>query len=110
MSMMIKDKIELCLKNYDNSCDNIANLFCKKHNFETLTDSNKNTFWVSDERGTILFCNDLYFDMATILTDLKLNATTKELLQWYDYCIENNIYDYNFKTFLLKKDVRKSKI
>lgn len=95
-------RIDLCLINYDIACDDIANLFCEKHDFQKI-DSTKygDTFWVGDKRGTVLFCNDYYFDMETIVTDLKEHATDEQLLEWYDNSIENGTQmPMNYQTWL----------
>lgn len=101
--------VDFCLENYNDTCDDIANLFCEKHNFEKLGDSKSNTFWVADERGGILFCGDYYFGMETIITDLKENATDEQLMQYYVYCLQEESETYNYRAWL-KLNGRKPKI
>lgn len=93
-----QSRTDLCLLNYDVACNDIANLFCEKHKFEKL--GTKDTFWVADEPGTILYCSDCYFGMKTILTDLKGNVPEEKLMEYYNYCLDNKLYDYDFKNYL----------
>jgi hypothetical protein len=93
-----QSKSDLCLLNYDVACKDIANLFCEKHEFEKL--GTKDTFWIVDDVGGILFCSDYYFGMKTILTDLKTNVPEEKLMEYYNYCLDNELYDYDFKTYL----------
>ena len=78
---------------YAAACDNILRLFCEKH--EMHYDS---TDWVSYEPGTIAMIGDYFVDMATMLTDLKMNAPEEEFIQWYDYTLELGMIDPSITT------------
>lgn len=99
-------RTDLCLLNYGIACQDIANLFCEKHEFEKL--GTKDTFWIADDVGGILFCSDYYFDMKTIITDLKTNAPKEKLMEYYNYCLDNELYEYDFKTYL-KQNAKEDK-
>jgi len=73
-------RIKLGITQYQNACNNILKLFCKKHNYEFNED-----LWTAGEVGTIALCDDVYVDLQDMITDLRKMADEDEFLRWYDY-------------------------
>lgn len=97
----MKDKqFEEYLKSYENSCNDIANLFCKKHDFYEI--DNRDTYWIADKPGEILATGDFFFDMKDIITDLSEDFEEDALLKWYDYSLseyENAKYPVTYSNW-----------
>ena len=78
---------------YNVACNNILRLFCEKH--EMHYDPSD---WVADEPGSIAMIGDYAVDMATMLTDLKMDAPEEEFIRWYDYTLELGVIDATIPT------------
>lgn len=78
---MDKEKLK---KDYENACNAYLKVFCEKHDYwyEGME------AWVGKDAGGVANCGDGYFDMATIRTDIDMDAPEEELLRWYDYTME----------------------
>lgn len=70
---------------YDRDCNDLANMFCLKHDFYTL--ETPDTYWVADKPGEILVTGDYTFNMSDIITDLMESIEEDALLKWYDYSL-----------------------
>ena len=96
------NKLNNLLSKYKNVCDEIANVFCEKHDFHNL--STPFSWFV---KGNVLFCNeDFCFDFETILMGLEMNASDKDLMEWYDYSLESTFNDetyINYENWLKMK-------
>ena len=94
---------------YDRDCNDLANIFCIKHDFYTL--ESPDTYWVADKPGEILVTGDYTFNMSDIITDLVECIEEDALLKWYDYsltCINDEdtpMYNYlNWYKNVYKQD------
>lgn len=84
---------------YNSACNNYLEAFAKKHGFD-MSDCG----WVADDPGGVATLGDYYTDMATIITDIDMNAAEEEWLKWYDYsaeCHELNLPVCNFNSWLM---------
>ena len=90
----MNEKIKEALEDYSIAANRVAQLWCRKHNFEF---SNEN--WVADDAGGVLFASDFFVDMASIIDDLKYDAPEEEFEKWYDYCIDIREKGYYTPTF-----------
>lgn len=108
---MIKDKedfnsqFDIVIASYTFACNNIANLFCMKHDFYPVKEEGSNddfcSFWVNDEPGTTLFCADMCFTMEEIILDLQQDTEPSKIIQYWDYQIKTDIEKtINYKTWL----------
>ncbi len=96
----------LALASYYNACKELAELFCKKHDFYPL-DGQPDfcSEWVADRPGEILAAADYFFDMEVIVDDLSLDAPEECLLEWYDYVTALPVGKsrMNYRTWLRKR-------
>lgn len=110
---MIEDKEEFnsrfdtAIAGYIYTCNDIANLFCEKHDFYPVKVEGSNddfgSFWANDEPGTTLFCGDMCFSMEDIILDLQQDTDPSKIIQYWDYEIKENHgpeYVVNYKTWL----------
>lgn len=81
------------ITDYTAACDNILRLFCEKH--ELHYDPND---WIAEEPGGCAMIGDYAVDMATMLTDLKMDAPEEEFIRWYDYTLELGVIDATIPT------------
>lgn len=71
---------------YDRDCNDLANIFCAKHDFYTL--DNVDTYWIAEKPGEILSVGDFVFDMTDIIIDLMEEIEEEAIFEWYDYTLE----------------------
>lgn len=98
-------KNEELIENYKKSCNNLANEFCRKHDFYPVKEDNNSEFtswWAGDKPGTSLFCGDMVFNMDTILTDIEQDAPKDMVIKYFDYSQKYRHTTYN--SFLYFKD------
>lgn len=86
---------------FEKGCNEYLRLFCEKHEFD-FEEAKKS--WVANEVGTVVCVGDCFVDMATIITDIEMNAPEKEFNDWYFYNIDAHELKFptpNFKSWLL---------
>lgn len=84
---MNKSHIALLRSNYESACNAYLKAFCQKHGFSEA-------YWVADRVGEIADCNESYtFDMSTIRTDIDEDAPEEQLLEWYSYTAEADLFN-----------------
>jgi len=90
------------LKNWDNATEELTKIFCKKY-FKDSYEYHPND-WVSNEIGGVIAINDYYFSFSHIKEALELNATEKQLFDYYDYSLDsalkNKKVEVNFKNYV----------
>lgn len=70
-------------RNYAEACNAYLKAFCLKHGFNY-----DDTFWVSNQPGTVAQIADYSVDMTVITTSIDENAPADEFFRWYDYTID----------------------
>lgn len=82
--------------------EEVAKTFLKKYFKHHIY--NEDTFWVSDEVGSIFCIGDWYFDIKHMIEALELEATFEQLDEYYEmeieYGLENRPLPINFKNFI----------
>lgn len=76
----------LSVTNYELACRDLADSFCRKHDFEQLGNG---SFWATDEPGGVLCTSDFCFVMEDILTDMAYNLPREWIIEYGDFCVEN---------------------
>lgn len=77
--------------NYESSCSDVVHEFltCYFVNVEEgYTLEEIEWYWVADEVGGIIFVDDYFCDMYTILTALRLEVPREIFFAWYDETVE----------------------
>lgn len=87
-------------QNFENACNAYLKAFCEKHgyDYEDAHDS-----WAAGDVGGVVICGDQFVSLATIRTDIDMDAPEEEFLKWYDYTSEVTAYDLpsmNFQNWL----------
>ena len=91
------------LTDYQVACNALANHFCEKHDFYLLSgDFGFRSWWVGDRHGEVLAAGDYFFDMSTIVDDIRLNIPEEMLIQWYDYRTDGG--EMNYRTWAKRKE------
>ena len=80
-----KQKIFDLMNSYEEACNNILQAFCEKHDFD-FEDARES--WTIGRIGEVVFIADYYFDLSTLIDDLRMDAPEDKLLKWYDYSLE----------------------
>lgn len=75
--------------------------------YDYFDDVNPYYFWVADEVGGILNYGDYWFNFSDILTCYKLSITEEQLLNWYDFCMENHSVNISLAKYILNPQERK---
>ena len=75
--------------------------------YDYFDDVNPYYFWVSDEVGGILNYGDYWFNFSDILTCYKLGITEEQLINWYDFCLENHSVNISLAKFILSPEDKK---
>jgi len=70
---------KVAIKNYENACNDIANLFADTYFEEPYM------HWIGDSIGEVIGINDYFFNVDDILTYLKAKATKEEMFDYYDF-------------------------
>ena len=68
--------------------------------YDYFDDVNPYYFWVSDDVGGILNYGDYWFNFSDILTCYKLSITEEQLINWYDFCLENHSVNISLAKYL----------
>ena len=80
MKMIKKDELK---NNYEKACNDYLQYFCKVYEFHYDP-----YYWVGGQVGTIVCVDDYYFSLDDIIFCVENEVIKKELLEWYDYCVE----------------------
>lgn len=83
---MEKDNNTQLLSAYYNSCNDLLQAFCNRHDF----DYDDKESWVAGDVGDVACCGDYFFNMDVIVTDLEEEPDKNELIRWYDYDMRCN--------------------
>ncbi len=89
----MKKQIIKLLENYENCCNLLVLEFCKKQDL-------KFEFWIGDIVGSIAVCNDYYFDMESILIDLKFNQPKDQIFSWYNDNMDSPLKSINYSSYI----------
>lgn len=93
------------ISDYEQACNEIAQLFANKQGIEFCG-------WISDNVGGIGdFGNEYYFGIGEIVLDIKTNQPKGLIIQWQDDNVENEnnfINYYSYTTGLRHKDIDKN--
>lgn len=84
-------------QNYEHFCNEYLRLFCRKHEFDFEESKDG---WVANDIGSVVSVGDLFFNMATIRTDIDHDAPEPELMKWYEYSLEVGALDLPGCNFL----------
>ena len=92
--------------NWEHSTQELTNHFIKKY-FGNDTEN----YWVADEVGSVLFVNDYFFDLNTIIDFLRYKYSKDKMFEYYDYqlnCYSTSEPCVNIKHYRsLKNEKRK---
>ena len=80
-----KTETESLLTTYYSACNAILKAFCRKHGYNYDAAS---VGWVAGDVGGVVLCGDEYYNMDTIITDLREDAPEEELMKWYSYTLD----------------------
>ena len=75
--------------------------------YDYFDDVNPSYFWVCEEVGGILNYGDYWFNFSDILTCYKLSITEEQLINWYDFCLDNHSVNISLAKFILSPKERK---
>lgn len=98
-------RTDIALMNYVIGSNDVANLFCEKHDFYPVANEGENddfcSFWANDEPGSTLFCGDMCFSMSEIILDLEENVEPMKIVEYWDYQVRTESDKLiNYKTWL----------
>jgi hypothetical protein len=63
--------------------------------------------WVANDTGTIFNFADYWFDFNTVLKCYELDITREQLLNWYNFCLDNHSVNISLARFILSPEERK---
>ncbi len=69
------------IKNWRKATEEVAKVFINKYfKYQVY---GKDTWWISDEVGSILCVSDMFFNVDQMIEALELNATYEQLSDYY---------------------------
>ncbi len=74
----------------------------KQFLLDYFEDNDPEYWWVANEIGGIFNYADFYLNFSDILTCYKLGISTEQLINWYDYCLENDKVNIKLAYYLEK--------
>ena len=83
---------------YEGVAEYYAREFRHKYYEDIIDESDIDSYWIGDEKGTTLYVNDNYYDYETIRYAVDNNVPEKTLFEWYDYCCSLWVVDRDIKT------------
>lgn len=75
--------------------------------YDYFDDKKPKYYWVGDEVGGILNYGDYFFNFSDILMCYKLKITFEQLINWYDFCLENQSIHISLSKYILSPEERK---
>lgn len=81
----MKNKKHEVILNYEWACKQIANKFIQDY-FGRLPDVEH--WWVGNEIGGVLYTNDHFFNLSTMVDFIKYKYTKKQMFSYYEYCLQ----------------------
>ena len=85
----------------------LTNSLVEKFLYDYFDDVNPDYWWVSDDIGGVFNYGDYWFNFNTVLTCYKLNITFEQLINWYDFCLENQSVNISLAKYILSPKERK---
>lgn len=78
-------------KKYNVVVQEYTDLFVAKYfddGESTMEELKSETYWITEEIGTVFFIGDYFFNFDDIRYCIDNNVEEKQLFSWYDYCSE----------------------
>ena len=85
----------------------LSNRIAEQFLYHYFDDLDPYYWWVSDDVGGILCYGDYFISFDTILTCYKLGITEEQLINWYDFCLENHSVNISLAKFILSPEDKK---
>lgn len=73
------------LQNYYNACEQVRVVFEQKY-FGVKEDIE--SWWVGDDVGGVLYINDHFFNLSTMIDFLRHRYSQKMMFDYYEYALE----------------------
>lgn len=101
--MKINKEIEKSITKWENQTIKITNQFL----YDYFDDNDPYYYYIADDIGEVFNYRDYWFNFSDILTCYKLSITEEQLLNWYNWCMENHSVDISLAKFILSPQERK---
>ena len=95
------------IKNEILEWENLTNKLTSRFLYDYFDDVDPDYWWVSNDVGGILNYGDYFINFDTILTCYKLEITFEQLINWYDFCLENQSVNISLAKFILSPKERR---
>lgn len=87
-------RYDILRKNYEKSCKEIVEAFCKKQGFDF-------EYWVGDTVGGVASCGSYYFYLDDIILDLSKKVPTGGIIEWNDSNLDSKQKYINYKSYIM---------
>ena len=91
------NKTKLALEAWENTTNSLMELFVEKY-----FGKDAEYWWVGDCIGEVLYVNDRFFDIKSIVDFIKYRYTADQMFDYYDYelkCHDDNESPINIKNW-----------
>ena len=95
------------IKNEILEWENLTNKLTSRFLYDYFDDLDPDYWWVSNDVGGVLNYGDYFFSFDTILTCYKLDITFEQLINWYDFCLDNQSVNISLAKFILSPKERR---
>ena len=85
----------------------LSNRIVEQFLYHYFDDLDPDYWWVSDDVGGVFNYGDYWFNFNTVLTCYKLNITFEQLINWYDFCLENQSVNISLAKYILSPQERR---
>ena len=95
------------IKNEILEWENLTNKLTSRFLYDYFDDVNPDYWWVANDVGGVFNYGDYFFSFDTVLTCYKLNITFEQLINWYDFCLDNQSVNISLAKYILSPQERK---
>ena len=95
------------IKNEILEWENLTNKLTSRFLYDYFDDEDPDYWWVSNDVGGLLNYGDYFFSFDTILTCYKLDISFEQLINWYDFCLDNQSVNISLAKYILSPQERR---
>jgi hypothetical protein len=96
-------KINKEIEKWENQTIKLTNQFL----YDYFDDNDPSYYYVADDIGGVFNYGDYFFNFSDVLICYKLGVTEEQLINWYDFCMENSSVNISLARFILSPKERK---
>lgn len=89
------------MKNKIKKWEKITKEITEQFLLDYFEDDNPDYYYVANEVGGVFGYADYYFNFSDVLKCYELGVTKEQLIEWYDFCLENQKVNISLAKYIL---------